>query len=302
MPTAPGRPRFGGLLIPNASWDDLRRHAARLEELGFDLVAVDDHVSNPVRPTQRWSEVWTLLGAIAATTSTIRLGPLVANTILRHPALLARQAMTVDAISGGRLELGLGSGYSPTDFDAVGMPALAPGDRSRRFAEAVGTVHALLRGAAPAPGTWFDASGVALRDPVRDAPTPPLTIAADGPTSLDTAARWGDRWVSFGGWGLATERAVAITRERSELLDERCAVHGRDPATVGRTLLAGSAAVNADPIWSSAGAFEDFVGRFREIGIDSFVLYWPPATVNRSVDDAVVEAIVTDVIPRLRGS
>lgn len=299
MQHASRRLRFGGLLIPNVSWAELRRGAAQLEELGFDLVTVDDHVSNPIRPTHPWAEAWTALGAIAASTSRIRLGPLVANTILRHPVLLARQALTLDAISDGRLELGLGAGYAPSDFAAVGREQLTPTDGSRRFAEAVGVVHALLHGHPPMAGSWFDASSVALREPA-DSPVPPLTIAADGPISIDTTARWGDRWVSFGGWGLTTDRAVSVTRARSALLDERCAAHGRAPESVGRTLLAGSAAVNTDPIWTSVGAFEDFVGRFREIGIDTFVFYWPPASVSRAVDPSVVEAVVADVIPRLR--
>lgn len=300
MGTAPRPLRVGGLLIPAFGWSEIERQAQRLESLGFDLVAIDDHVSNPVAPTRPWADAWTTLGAVAASTSTIRLGTLVANTILRHPVVVARHALTLDAISGGRLELGLGAGYAPTDFAATEHTMLEPVERSRRFAEAAGLVHALLRGEPHPGGDWFDVGDVDLREPGSSPPAPPLTIAADGPTSLDTAARWGDHWVSFGGWGLSTDAAVAITRRRSEQLDERCVAHDREPHDVGRTLLAGSAAVNSDPIWTSVDAFEDFVGRVREIGIDTFVFYWPPTSVSRAVDDATVETVVTEVLPRLR--
>lgn len=300
MQPAPQPLRFGGLVIPNSGWVEIERAAKRLESLDFDLIAVDDHVSNPVKTTQRWAEAWTVLGAIAAATSTIRLGPLVANTILRHPVVLARQALTVIDISGGRLELGLGAGYAPTDFAAVEHRELEPVERSQRFAEAVGMIHRLLRGEGGSKGSWFDTADISLRTADVGPAAPPLTIAADGPIALDTAARWGDRWVSFGGWGLSHDDAVAVTRRRSQQLDERCDAHGREPTDVGRTLLAGNAAVNADPIWTSVAAFEDFVGRFREVGIDTFVFYWPPASVSRSVDEVAVETIVTEVMPRLR--
>lgn len=298
MPAA--RPlRFGGLVIPNVGWDEIRRRARQLEDSGFDLVVVDDHISNPVRTTQRWAEAWTALAAIAASTSTIRIGPMVSNTILRHPVVLARQAMTLDDISRGRLEVGLGAGYAPTDFAAVERSDLSSLDLSNRFAEAVATIDALLRGTPPPAGTWFDVSDIELVRPEHARPLP-LTIAGDGPISLDTAARWGDRWVSYGGWGLSTADLAAVVRRSMATLDERSEAHGRSAGDVGRTLLAGSAAVNTDPIWTSVDAFEDFVGRFRELGVDTFVFYWPPTAASREVDDRTVDTVVAEVMPRLR--
>ena len=292
--------RFGGLLLPNAEWPVVVGRAMELERLGFDLVVMDDHLSNPVRPAQPWLEVWTALAGIAAATTSIRLGPLVSNTVLRHPGLLARQASTVDQIAGGRLEIALGSGYAPSDHRGVQQPMWSAAERAVRFREAVATVDALLRGEHAPAGEFVDVGDLAIAPLSAQHPRPPLTIAADGPLALDVAATYGDAWVSFGGWDLATDEAIAITRRRSDELDRRAEAIGRDPATIGRTLLAGSAAVNRDPIWTSVEAFEDFTGRFRAIGIDTIVFYFPPDAVSRAVDDDTVGRVIHEVMPRLR--
>src|SRR5690606_3157729 len=120
--------RFGGLLIPNRGWTSTLTAARELESLGFDLVAVDDHISNPVAPQRPWAEAWTTLAALAGATSTIALSTLVSNTVLRHPVLLSRQALSVDDISNGRLEIGLGAGYAPVDLEAVALAPLPAAD------------------------------------------------------------------------------------------------------------------------------------------------------------------------------
>lgn len=287
-------------MIPNRGWARTAAAVAELEERGFDVVALDDHIVNPVSPLQPWTEVWTGLAAIAASTSRVSLGPIVSNAVLRHPVLLARQALTVNEMSGGRLELGLGAGYAPSDLAAVGVDSTSKADWQARFIEAVETVHALLRGQPGFTGRWFDTSGVQLCDPA-DAPVIPLTLAADSPASLDLAARLADRWVNFGGWGLSHAELVDLNRQRAEVLAERCEVHGRAGA-VGMTLLVGSAAVCAEPMWTSAAAFEDFIGPFVELGVDTFVCYWPPSSVSRNVDRDAVEEIVNDTMPRLRSA
>ena len=100
------------LLIPDVGWQELLARARRLEELGVATVWVDDHVLNPAHPQRPWLDAWSVLPALAASTSRVRIGPLVANGVLRSPVMLARHALSVDHISGGRLELGLGSGYA----------------------------------------------------------------------------------------------------------------------------------------------------------------------------------------------
>ena len=221
---------------------------------------------------------------------------MVSNTTPPPPALLARQALTVDDLAGGRLEVGLGSGYAPSDFAGVGRERIDGLAWIERFAHEVDTISALLSGAPVATGGDID--GATMRPPADPDDHALRTIAADGPAAIDVAARHADRWVSFGGWGMDTDRIAELTTRRAALLDERCAVHGRSPESVGRTLLVGSQAVNSDPLWTSVGAFEEFVGRFRSIGIDTFVVYWPPSSVSRDVDEDVVRSIVQDVLPR----
>lgn len=243
------------LLVPNVGWPELLARAGHLEELGVATVWVDDHVLNPARPEQPWLDAWTVLPALAATTSRVRLGPLVANGVLRSPAVLARHALSVDHVSGGRLELGLGSGYAAADR-AAGAPA--------EFAAVVAAVTGALRGRPVLPG--FPALAPVER-------RIPLTVAAHGRAALRVAAAHADRWVSYGGFGLSADEHLAVTRRRIAVLDEECAATGR---TVRRMLLAGSPALTAEPLWRSVGAVADFVGRYREAGIDEFTFHYPP--------------------------
>jgi alkanesulfonate monooxygenase SsuD/methylene tetrahydromethanopterin reductase-like flavin-dependent oxidoreductase (luciferase family) len=169
--------------------------------------------------------------------------------------MLARQALSVDHISGGRLELGLGSGYSAADRAAgAGVPD---------FATLVSTVDKAVRGESVLGG--FPALAPVSRVP--------LTVAAHGDRALRVAATYADRWVSYGGFGLSADDHMAVTRRRIATLDEECASTGRE---VRRMLLAGSPAVTADPIWRSVSAVQDFVGRYHEAGIDEFAFYYPP--------------------------
>ncbi|MEU8639426.1 LLM class flavin-dependent oxidoreductase [Amycolatopsis sp. NPDC048633] len=250
------------LLIPNVGWPELLARARRLEELGVEGVWVDDHVLNPAHPEQPWLDAWSLLPALAASTSRVRLGPLVANGILRSPVVLARHALSVDHISGGRLELGLGAGYAAADR-AAGHAA--------RFADVVTTVDRALRGQPVLEGF----------PPLAPARRIPLTIAAHGPRSLALAASYGDRWVSYGGFGLSAREHLSVTKKRIGVLEE-------SSRPMRRMLLSGSPAVTAEPIWSSVGAVTDFVGRYRDIGIDDFVFYYPPSTGSADVFEEFV--------------
>jgi probable F420-dependent oxidoreductase len=113
--------------------------AVRAEELGFDIVVAADHVG------PGWAPMPTL-AAIAAVTDRIRLGTLVLNNDMRNPVQLAWEASTVDRLSGGRFELGLGAGHTPAEYDATGVERAAPTDRKRRLAESVEIVRDLLDG------------------------------------------------------------------------------------------------------------------------------------------------------------
>lgn len=289
--------RFGALLLPTGTWPDLVRRAQETEALGFDFVWVDDHAMHPARPDAPWFEAWTALAGLAAETWRVRLGPLVSNVVLRHPVVLARQARTVEQIAGGRLEVGLGAGYAPSDHAALGEPPWPADERAERFAEAVAVIDALLRGEpATVDGEHYRVEEMVLApQPVGDK-RPPLAIAAHGSRALGVAARHGDTWVSYGGFGLDPDEVLRRTRRRLAELERACEAIGRDPQTVRRRLLAGSGALTRDPIWTSVDAFGEFAGRLQEAGVDELALHYPPAAVNPP--GAVRDGIVAEIADR----
>ncbi|MCC7366052.1 MAG: LLM class flavin-dependent oxidoreductase [Dehalococcoidia bacterium] len=294
--------RFGALLIPATDWATLLERCRRLEELGIECAWIDDHIVNPPRPGGPWAEAWTTLAALAASTTRIRLGTLVANVVLRSPALLAREALTVEQVSGGRLELGVGAGYAETDHRLSGVPQWPRAERNARFREAAAFLSRALTGEPfEATGPHYPLGEVQFQ-PAPVQPRIPLTIAAHAPSSLRVAAEFGDAWSSFGGYGMTSEELLAKTKQRNQLLDELCHKAGRDPRELRRSLLQGNPAVSPDPIWSSVAAFEDFIGRYREAGITEFVFYYPPESMygRRNIEANIFERVATDVLPRLR--
>jgi alkanesulfonate monooxygenase SsuD/methylene tetrahydromethanopterin reductase-like flavin-dependent oxidoreductase (luciferase family) len=283
---------FGVLLFPNVSWATLVDRAEQAEDLGFRSLWIDDHGMNPAAPQTNWLEAFTTLAGLANCTSRILLGPLVSNVILRHPLMLARQAAGVEAMSGGRLQLGIGAGYAPADHQAVGEEVWPVAERSERFREAVEVLDALTRGDyVEYAGDHYQIEHLRVRPRPVQLPRPPLCIAAHSRSSLKLAARHGDIWSSFGGWGLSSERIFAVTKARAVALDEFCDELGRDPAGIRKQILAGNPATTPDPIWSSVDAFDTWVSGWREIGIDEIVLYFPPEVLYEPelIDPAVLE-------------
>ena len=180
------------------------------------------------------------------------------------------------------------------------QPVQSTTDRAVRFAETVRTVDALLRGDEAAAGVHIDVSDLALAPSSAQLPRPPIYVAAHHPASLATAAAYGDGWVSFGGWGLTLDELLERTRRRNAELDRLAIEHGREPGALRRVLLAGSAAVCRDPMWTSVRVVEDVIGRFRDAGIDELVVYYPPAAVSRDVEPGLFETVATELVPRWR--
>ncbi len=266
--------RFGIMILQNLPYLDMVEHCQLVEALGYDSLWVGDHFVDPYIPTGYWFEAWTILAALAAKTNRVRLGTLVASLTLRNPAILARQAMTIDHISNGRLELGIGAGRAPLDHSMTGIPVWETPERTRRFRECVEIVDQMLRN----PTTEYDGQYYQIKDAAMNPmpiqrPRPPLTLAAHGPTTLKIAAHYADSWNSFSKFNASAEESLAITRERNQMLDEYCATLGRDPQTLRRSLLAG---FTAEKPFASLQAFYDFVGYYWEIGTNEFIFYWLP--------------------------
>jgi alkanesulfonate monooxygenase SsuD/methylene tetrahydromethanopterin reductase-like flavin-dependent oxidoreductase (luciferase family) len=274
-----------------------------LEALGFDLVWLADHFVNPNDPAQPWFEGWTLLGALAAQTNRIRVGTLTTNASLRHPAMLARQALTVDHVSGGRLDLGIGAGGAPLDHSMLGGEVWTPSERVHRFGEVVELVDRLLRdGLADFGGRYYQAREARMQPRPIQQPRPPLTLAAHGPATLKVAARYADTWNMSGTLGrgrraglrFSAEQMLDEIRLRSDVLDEHALRFGRDPATIRRAFVFVAGTTDDDP-WASPAAFQDFVGRYRQVGISEFIFHWPRDGVTTAI-----EQIAAGVLPSLR--
>jgi alkanesulfonate monooxygenase SsuD/methylene tetrahydromethanopterin reductase-like flavin-dependent oxidoreductase (luciferase family) len=294
-------PSFGVMVLQNAPWPVLLERAWRVEAMGFDTLWVGDHFVNPYAPDQDWFEGWTLLAALAASTSRVRLGPLVSSVTLRSPALLARMALTVDHVSGGRLELGIGPGGAPLDYQMTGLSTWEPRERVDRLEETLTIVSALLeRGSVHHEGTHYRIDHAILNPRPIQRPRPPLTVGALGPRAIGLAARHADAWNAYGVAAgrdargrLPHDQAVEATRRRSRLLDVACTEIGRDPSSIRRSYLSFQGI--SEPILAPDD-FTRFVEDFQAVGMDDFVVYWPAG----ADEEPALEALASDALPRLR--
>jgi alkanesulfonate monooxygenase SsuD/methylene tetrahydromethanopterin reductase-like flavin-dependent oxidoreductase (luciferase family) len=272
--------RFGIFSFSRAPYGDLARRFRLAEELGFASAWVDDDL---LVPQYSDFEPWTLLGALARETSTLRLGTMVTAITFRHPSLLAAQVITLDHVSGGRAEVGLGAGGYPHPYAAFSQHPWSPRERAERLEEQAAILGPLLRGeTVTRDGPHYPVAGARAPAAVQQ-PRPPFTVAAHGDRGLRTVARYADGWNSLGGQPYSAEgasvgqvslaEAVAEIRRLSERLDGFCREAGRDPATVWRSVQALHPV--PDP-FASVDAFDEYVGAYAELGIHELIFYWPP--------------------------
>jgi len=279
--------RFGIVTDQNLPWPTLVERWRLFEALGFDSAWDCDHFIQPSRPTGPYFEAWTLLAGLAAVTERIRIGVLVTSNTFRHPALLAKEAVTVDHISNGRLEVGFGAGWYEPEHPMFGLEFPPPGELVRRYREAVEVVDRLLRDDTTSfQGNFYQLQGATMRPRPVQQPRPPLVLAAHKPRMLRIVAEYADTWNSFG--------TVDEMRERNGILDEHCAAIGRDPKTIVRSLYGWASMMPSDP-WQSVAAFDDMVGRYAEAGVNEFLIDQP-----RPEQQAVLEHVAADVLPALR--
>src|SRR5215213_1397295 len=279
---------FGIQTIPNKTWPELVDIWQRVESLGFDSVWLPDHFVPTFRRDLPLMEAWTLLAGLATATSRIRIGVLVSCNTFRHPALLAKEAVTVDHISGGRLELGIGAGWVEFEHEMFGIRYPDAPERVAMYGEAVQIVDALLRNDVTTfHGEHYRITEAPFRPGPVQKPRPPLTLAAHSPRMLRLIAPYADRWNSMG--------SPAEMRDRGARLDQACTAIGRDPSEIIRSLLYVPAIMPDERPWDSPDAFAEFAGRFGEAGVTELILQ-PPLDGNWSL----VERVVSDVIPALR--
>jgi alkanesulfonate monooxygenase SsuD/methylene tetrahydromethanopterin reductase-like flavin-dependent oxidoreductase (luciferase family) len=295
--------RFGILTLQDRPYADMVADWRLIESLGFDAIWVADQIADARAGEKPWFDGWTWLAGLATATQRIRVGTLVTSITLHNPASLALQALTVDHISGGRLELGIGAGRTPLDHAMMGTPVWDPQQRSARFREFVEIVDYLLRGEAKTyAGRYYQVKAAALLPQSMQQPRPPLTLAAHGPAGLKLTAEYADSWNSFGRFHASPDEALRMTRERNARLDEYCVACGRDPRAVRRTFLTG---FTSDPFLTSRDALQAFIGKYHEAGIDEFIFYYIPGSRRTADTIASREALArlaTEDLPALRAT
>jgi len=286
--------------LPNVGWPELKARVLWLEDLGLEVAALADHVVDWTKPTVPWQETWTALPALAEATRTIRLSTVVTQIPLRNPAMLARQVSTVDHISNGRIELGLGTGLTiDPSSSMIGVPNWEPSERVDRFGEYVELISELFSDdVITYQGRYYQVEGAVPHRPVQS-PRPTILVAALGRRMMGHAARYADIWNSLS-FQPTFDEQFAETRDRCATIDAKCEAIYREPATLRRsyTMFETQARSRGGAFryYESRERFIDQVSRLAELGISDIGLYYP-------LDQAQVaafEAIATEVLPGLR--
>jgi len=294
-------PRFSVLVLPNVPWPELLRRCQEVEKLGFDGLGLCDHLVNWAGAAGDWFELWTQLAAVAMATSRVRLATMVAQIPLRNPVLFAHQALTADHVSGGRLDVGLGTGLvTDPSYRMMGIDNWSAPERVARLAEYADLVKRLLAGEEVTfAGKFYHTDAARLRPGPVQSPRPPLIIAAMGKVMLGLAARHADVWNSMSFVGSFAEQ-MAETRGRIAMIDDRCAALGRDPRSLRRSYLMFDPAARSGggrlAYYDSTSAFTEMVTEVLSLGMDEIVLYYP----MHAAQQPMFERIAREVIPRLR--
>jgi alkanesulfonate monooxygenase SsuD/methylene tetrahydromethanopterin reductase-like flavin-dependent oxidoreductase (luciferase family) len=260
---------FGLSIVPTT--DDLevaRTLARRADELGLDLIGIQDH------PYQwRYLETWSLIADLLARTERIRLFPDVANLPLRGPAMIAKQAASLDVLSGGRFELGLGAGAYWDPIAAMGGPVRTGGEALKALEEAMLIIRAFWSGerAISFAGEHYSVKGLHPGPP----PVHPIRIwlGVGKPRALALLGRLADGWVPSLFW--ATPELVPAMQER---IDTAALEAGRDPAEIRRLYNIGGTIADGPPRGLLDGPPEHWIETLTEfasvLGFDTFV-FWP---------------------------
>lgn len=264
--------RLSVVVVQDVPWPEWRRRVLEVEALGYHAVYVWDHlVHRTLADSDPLLDGLSLLSAAAVLTTGVRLGTLVASPTLRHPYVLAKQAMTLDHLSGGRLDLGIGAAGVLRDYEALGIEPWSKREQVDRFRETVELVRAVTGGAPSYEGRYYSGRGLSIAPGTTQRPLP-LTIAAHGPRTLRIAAEHATTWNTIAPRDCDADEALRQVVRVSKNLDTLAESIGRDPAAIGRSVLMGS---GQWPVRRSVGEFADAVGRFGEAGFDECVLVYP---------------------------
>jgi F420-dependent oxidoreductase-like protein len=277
--------RFGICTDQNMTWDKTVERWQLFERLGFESAWLCDHLIQPSRPNGPYLEAWSLLAGLAARTEKIRIGILVTSNTFRFPQVVAKMSVTVDHISNGRLEIGLGAGWYEPEHTMFGIPFPETKELVSRFKEAVQVVDLMTReDTSSFDGEYYQLRGARSRPASVQKPRPPLVLGAFGPRMLKIVARYADTWNAFG--------TPEEMRERNQMLDDYCREIGRDPDTLDRSLYYWVPKADLDP-WASKDAFYSVLEPYVEAGVNQFILDQPGDSQINQLD-----WVASEVLPK----
>ena len=265
-----------------AHFRDLQDVARAAEQVGFDSLWLADHLifRFPGRDEQGCWELFTFMSALAAVTSRVQLGPLVACTSFRNPALIAKMADSIDEISNGRFILGLGAGWHEPEYRAFGYPF---DHLASRFEEALQIILPLLRGEhVDFEGKYYQARDTVLRPRGPSRAGPPILIGSGRPRMLELTARYADVWNTTG-WRQGADHIAS----KYPGLVAACEKIGRDPTTIeftaaiGARLLAPGESKPADApeITGTPEEVAEMLRTFADIGVQHLIIAIDPEGV-----------------------
>jgi F420-dependent oxidoreductase-like protein len=280
------RLRFGVKTAPQfTTYEDMLRVWREADALPIFEHAWDFDHFMPLGPdpTGPCLEAWTLLAAFAAQTERLRVGVLVTGNTYRHPAVLANMGATVDIISHGRLDFGIGAGWNELEHTAYGIPLYEPGERIRRLGEACEVIRRLWTAeTVDFEGRYYQLRGARCEPKPLQKPYPPFMIGGSGEQlTLRMVARYADMWNYAGG-------PVEEFRHKSEVLDGHCAAIGRDPASIERSMQ-----ITIDP--DNLGAARDTLRSFIASGATHLIL-----NLRAPYPEGLVRRLAVEVAEPLR--
>ena len=271
------------------NWERWQRIALAVEELGFAGLYRSDHFTNPEPPDYDSLELWTSLTWLASHTKRIEFGPMVAPISFRNPVFAARIAKDIDALSNGRMILGVGAGWQVREHTNFGFDLLEIPERFARFEEGLEVMTQLLRSDEPVSfsGSYFQLNEAQLLPKSPKPGRPPILIGGNGPRrTLPLVAKFADEW-----------NAVYVTAERftelSSRLDELLSENGRQPNDIRRSLMTGILFDQGDGkvekklgersldealanglIGGTSAMVVDQLGNLAEVGVERVLLQW----------------------------
>ena len=293
--------RFQVAIMPNSDYQTMLSRFQYVEANGFDMATTGDHWVDWTNPERPWLEPWVALAGIARETSRIRLAHYVNQIPLRHPAMLARQALTLDHLSEGRFEVGLGIGLEiDPSYEMIGIPNWSVKERVARLPNYIEVVERLLANDTTTyAGEYYSVKNAVMRPRPVQSPRPPLVIAALGPKMLEITAKYANNWNTLS-FKTSFDEQLAETKARIARMDDNLAGLGRDKGDVRYSYQMFDPESRASggeiTYYRSTDAFLEKAEPLIEAGMTELGLYFPLVDGQRGV----FERIGNEILPALK--